>query len=146
MSTITNSGGYLKFDNKPFISLFRNVNATYTQDTVITGFRVNDSRGITYDNSTGAIQVPVGGLYQIGFHCITQSTGGVYVYINGSKIYRIGYAAAGSSEAWSHVGGTNVFQLSANDQVKFYAANSDLSLYGAQALETVGGVFLYLIG
>ena len=90
--------------------------------------------------------VPVAGLYQIGIHVITSSTAGIYLYINTTKIYRIGYAAAGTSEAWSHIGGTGLFNLSANDEVKFVAANQTLQLYGINTDETVGGAFVYLLG
>ena len=89
--------------------------------------------------------VPVAGLYQIGIHVITSSTGGIYLNIEGTKIYRIGYAAAGTSEAWSHVGGTGLFNLSANDEVKF-TADSSITIYGATTNVTVGGAFVYLLG
>ena len=36
--------------------------------------------------------VPVAGLYQIGIQEITSSTAGIHLYINDTKIYRIGYA------------------------------------------------------
>ena len=146
MSTIQNTGGQLTFPNLPFIQLFRNSNSDYAQNAVITGFRVNDSRGITYNDSTGVITVPSGGLYQIGIHCITHSTAGIYLNIQGTNIYRIGYASSGTSEAWSHIGGTGLFNLNANDAVKFVAANATLGLYGDPSNAAVGGVFVYLVG
>ena len=138
------TSGRVKTPARPFIQLLRNANATYANNATITDWRVNDSRGITI--SSGVMTVPVAGLYQIGIHVITSSTAGIYLYINTTKIYRIGYAAAGTSEAWSHIGGTGLFNLSANDEVKFVAANQTLQLYGINTDETVGGAFVYLLG
>lgn len=146
MSTIQNTGGQLTFPNRPFIQLFRNSNSDYAQNAVINGFRVNDSRGITYNDSTGVITVPSAGLYQIGINCISHSTAGIYLNIQGTNIYRIGYAAVGSGEAWSHIGGTALFDLNANDAIKFVAANATIGLYGEVDNNAVGGAFVYLVG
>ena len=138
------TSGRVKTPARPFIQLFRNANSSYAAGATITDWRLNDSRGITI--SSGVMTVPVAGLYQIGIHVITSGTAGIYLYINNTKIYRIGYAAAGTSEAWSHIGGTNVFNLSASDEVKFVAANATLPIYGDTGNETVGGAFVYLLG
>ena len=137
------TSGRVKTPARPFIQLLRNANATYANNATITDWRVNDSRGITI--SSGVMTVPVAGLYQIGIHVITSSTAGIYLNIAGTKIYRIGYAAAGTSEAWSHVGGTGLFNLSANEEVKF-TADSGITIYGATTNVTVGGAFVYLLG
>lgn len=137
------STGRVKTPARPFIQLLRNANATYANNATITDWRVNDSRGITI--SSGVMTVPVAGLYQIGIHVITSSTAGIYLNIAGTKIYRIGYAAAGTSEAWSHVGGTGLFNLSANEEVKF-TADSSITIYGDTTNVTVGGAFMYLLG
>ena len=156
VDNIQNSGGTaaLSIDStgrvfepaKPFIQLFRNVNASYSQDSIITGFRVNDSRGITYNDTTGIITVPVGGLYMIGFHAIQSTTAGIMLVIEGTEIYRISYAAAGTSEAWSKAGGDGLFQLNADDEIQFKAVNSTVSLYGDTGNVTVGGAYVYLLG
>ena len=112
--------------------------------SLLTDWRVNDSRGITI--SGGVMTVPVAGLYQIGIHVITSSTAGIHLYINDTKIYRIGYASLGTSESWSHVGGTGLFNLSADDEVRFKASNQTLQIYGTTDNETVGGAFVYLLG
>ena len=140
------STGRVKTPARPFIQLLRNTNASYAANATITGFRVNDSRGITYNDTTGILVAPAAGLYQIGIHVITSSTAGIYLYIEGTQIYRIGYGNAGTGEAWSHIGGTGVFNLSANDEVKFVAANQTLQVFGAGNNTTVGGVFMYLLG
>ena len=156
VDNIQNSGGTaaLSIDStgrvfepaKPFIQLFRNVNASYSQDSIITGFRVNDSRGITYNDTTGIITVPVGGLYMIGFHAIQSTTAGIMLMIEGTDIYRISYAAAASGEAWSKAGGDGLFRLNANDEIKFKAVNSTVTLYGDTSTITVGGAYVYLVG
>ena len=138
------STGRVKTPARPFIQLFRNANASYAANALITDWRVNDSRGITI--SGGVMTVPVAGLYQIGIHVITSSTAGIHLYINDTKIYRIGYASLGTSESWSHVGGTGLFNLSADDEVRFKASNQTLQIYGTTDNETVGGAFVYLLG
>ena len=140
------TGGRVHKPSLPFIQLFRNTNADYAQNTVITGFRVNDSRGITYNDSTGVMTVPIGGLYQIGISAISHSTAGIYFNVQGTNIYRIGYAVAGSNEAWSQIGGTLLYNLNANDAVKFVAANNTIGLYGEVDNNAVGGAFMYLVG
>ena len=137
------STGRVKTPARPFIQLFRNANASYAANALITDWRVNDSRGITI--SGGVMTVPVAGLYQIGIHVITSSTAGIHLYINDTKIYRIGYASLGTSESWSHVGGTGLFNLSADDEVRFKASNQTLQIYGTTDNETVGGAFVYLL-
>ena len=90
----TNSNSALTIDStgrvfepaKPFIQLFRNVSASYSINAIITGFRVNDSRGITYNDTTGKIIVPVGGLYMIGIHAIQSTTAGIMLVIEGTDI------------------------------------------------------------
>lgn len=129
---------------KPFIQLIRNANASYAQNTTITDWRVNDSRGITI--SGGVMTVPVAGLYQIGINGITNTTAGIYLYINSTQIYRIGYAALGTGETWSHIGGSGIFNLNANDEIKFVASNGTLGLYGTNNDEAVGGAYMYLVG
>ena len=143
---LIDTSGRVTTPARPFIQLFRNASASYTTDTTITGFRVNDSRGITYNDTTGVLVAPVAGLYQIGIHVISSTSAGINLYIGSTKIYRIGYAAAGTSESWSHIGGTGVFNLSASDEVKFTASNATLTLYGESSNSTVGGVFMYLLG
>ena len=150
----TNSNTALTIDStgrvfepaKPFIQLFRNVSASYSINAIITGFRVNDSRGITYNDTTGKIIVPVGGLYMIGIHAIQSTTAGIMLVIEGTDIYRISYAAAGTSEAWSKAGGDGLFQLNANDEIQFKAVNNTVSLYGDTSTITVGGAYVYLVG
>ena len=137
------STGRVKTPARPFIQLLRNANATYANDATITDWRINDSRGITI--SSGVMTVPVAGLYQIGIHVITSTTAGIYLNIAGTKIYRIGYASKGTSESWSHVGGTGLFNLSANEEVKF-TADSSITIYGDTTNVTVGGAFMYLLG
>ena len=139
------SSGRVTTPARPFMQLFRNANASYAANTTITDWRVNDSRGITI--SGGVMTVPTAGLYQIGISCIANgSTAGIYLYINNTKIYRIGYASLGTGESWSHIGGNGVFELSASEEVKFVAANATLSLFGATTNETVGGAYMYLVG
>ena len=148
----TNSNSALTIDSsgrvttpaRPFIQLIRNADADYAVDTTITDWRVNDSRGITI--SGGVMTVPVAGLYQIGLSCITNTTAGIYLYINSTQIYRIGYAALGTGEAWSQIGGDGIFNLNANDEIKFVASNGTLGLYGANNTSALGGAYLYLVG
>ena len=138
------STGRVKTPARPFMQLFRNANASYAAGTTITDWRINDSREITI--SGGVMTVPTAGLYEIGISCITSGTAGIYLYINNTKIYRIAYASLGTSESWSHIGGNGVFDLSANDEVKFVASNQTLPLYGSTSTETVGGAYIYLLG
>lgn len=138
------TSGIVTTPARPFIQLLRNANADYTAGTTITHWRINDSRGITI--SGGVMTVPTAGLYQIGINGITDGTAGIYLYINNTKIYRIAYASLGTGESWSAIGGDGVFNLDADDEVKFVASNATLSLYGDTDSETVGGAYMYLVG
>lgn len=139
------SSGRVTTPSKPFIQLLRNANASYTAGTTITDWRVNDSRGITI--SGGVMTVPTAGLYQLGISCIANgNSAGIHLYIQNTLIYRISYASLGTGESWSVIGGDGVFNLNANDEVKFVAANSTLSLYGETGNGTVGGAYMYLVG
>ena len=128
---------------RPFIQLFSNATTSYATDATITDFRVNDSRDITF--SSGVMTVPVDGLYQIGLNVITSSTAGIYLNVNDTRIYRPGYAGAGTGEPWSQIGGSGVFNLNANDEVKF-TAESAITIYGTSTNVTVGGAYMYLVG
>ena len=142
--TIDSSGRVFK-PQIPFISLLRDVDGDYTVGNTIDGFRVHASRGITH--SGGVMTVPVTGLYMIGINGIMNTTAGIFLVINNVTICRIGYAAQGTAEAWSHIGGTQVHIVNAGEEVKFTAANATVGLYGAtSATGAVGGAFMYLIG
>ena len=83
----------------------------------------------------------------IGINGIMNTAAGIFLVINNATICRIGYAATGTGEAWSHIGGTQIHIVNAGEEVKFVAANQTLGLYGAtSATGTVGGAFMYLIG
>ena len=139
------SGGRIFQPTKPFISLLRDVDGDYTVGNTIDGFRVHASSGITH--SGGVMTVPVTGLYMIGINGIMNTTAGIFLVINNVTICRIGYAAQGTAEAWSHIGGTQVHIVNASEEVKFTAANGTVGLYGAtSASGAVGGAFMYLIG
>lgn len=128
---------------RPFIQLFSDAATTYAANATITDFRVNDSRGITFSN--GVMTVPVGGLYKIGLSLIGGTSQGIFLNINGTGIYRIGYAGMGTGESWSAISGDGIFNLNANDEVKFTAENS-INIYGTTTNYTVGGAYMYLVG
>ena len=139
------SGGRIFQPTKPFSQLIRDVDGDYTVGNTIDGFRVHASRGITH--SGGVMTVPVTGLYMISINGIMNTTAGIFLVINNVTICRIGYAAQGTAEAWSHIGGTQVHIVNAGEEVKFQASNTTLGLYGAtSATGAVGGAFMYLIG
>lgn len=128
---------------RPFIQLFSDASTTYAANATITDFRVNDSRGITFSN--GVMTVPVDGLYQIGLSLISNASMGIFLYINSTQIYRIGYGALGTGESWSAISGDGIFNLNANDEVKFTAEGS-MGIYGTTTNYTVGGAYMYLVG
>lgn len=138
-----NSSGIVTTPQRPFIQLFSDASTTYAANATITDFRVHNSRGITF--SSGVITVPVDGLYQIGINIIAYTDAGVYVEVNNTRINRIGYADQGTSETWSGVSGDCIFNLNANDEVKFTAENA-ITIYGTNTNSTVGGAYVYLVG
>ena len=76
------------------------------------------------------------------------TTAGIFLNIEGSNIHRILYSAINTSNsAWESVSGQHIMSLSANDEVKFTAANGTVGMYGAPtASSAVGGAGMYLIG
>ena len=142
--TIDTSGRVFK-PQTPFISLLRDVDGDYTAGSIIDGFRVADSRGITH--SSGVMTVPVAGLYYIYICGIMNTTAGIYLNVEGTNIHRILYSAINTSNsAWESVSGQHITQLNANDEVKFIAANGTVGLYGVSTNAAVGGAGMYLIG
>lgn len=137
------TSGIVTTPQRPFIQLFSNASTTYAGGATITDFRVHNSRGITF--SSGVITVPVDGLYQIGMNVIASPDSGVYLEVNNTRINRIGYADQGTSETWSAVSGDCIFNLNANDEVKFTVENA-MNIYGTATASTVGGAYVYLIG
>ena len=143
--TIDSSGRVFK-PQIPFISMLRNADADYTVGSTITDFRVEESRGITHSN--GVMTVPVAGLYYIYINGIMNTTAGIFLNVQGNNIQRIIYSAINTSNsAWESVSGQHIMSLSANDEVKFTAANGTVGMYGAPtASSAVGGAGMYLIG
>lgn len=137
------SSGIVTTPTKPFIQLFSDASTAYAANATITDFRVHNSRGITF--SSGVMTVPVDGLYQIGLNVISGGDNGVYIEVNNIRINRIGYGDAGTSEVWSAVSGVCIFNLVANDEVKFTAEGS-MTIYGTTTASTVGGAYMYLVG
>ncbi len=148
----TNSNSALTIDSsgrvttpaRPFINLLHNAQTNYASPADITNWRVQDSRGITH--SSGVITVPVDGLYKVGISGISNTTSGIYINVNGSNIFRIGYASLGTGEVWSQIGGDTVLNLSASDQVKFQVSNGTLGFYGHTGTLAVGCAYMYLVG
>tara|TARA_A100001035_G_scaffold267067_1_gene250675 strand:- start:473 stop:961 length:489 start_codon:yes stop_codon:yes gene_type:complete len=140
------SAGRIFQPTKPFISLLRNVDADYTAGTVVNGYRIADSRGITYNDTTGIMTVPVAGLYMIYICGIINSSAGIFLEIEGVTIHRIIYNQESSGD-WDSVSGQHLVQLNANDEIRFVASNGTMSMYGStSASGAVGGAGMYLIG
>ena len=143
--TIDSSGRVFK-PQTPFISLLRNADVDYAANTVITDFRVSDSRGITYNDTTGVMTVPVAGLYMIYICGIINTSAGIFLQIEGTTISRLIYNQESDGD-WDSASGQHIAQLNAGDEVRFVAANGTLSLYGSTTnTGTVGGAGMYLIG
>ena len=88
--TIDSSGRVFK-PQTPFISLLRDVDSDYAVNVVVNGFRVSDSRGITYNDTTGIMTAPVAGLYMIYICGIINNSTGIFLQIEGTTIHRIVY-------------------------------------------------------
>lgn len=138
------SSGRVTTPARPFINLLHNTDTNYAVPADITDWRVHDSRGITH--SSGVITVPVDGLYKVGINGISDTLGGIYLNVNGSNIFRIGYASLGTGEIWSAIGGDTVLSLTASDQVKFQVSNGTVGFYGHTGNLAVGCAYMYLIG
>jgi len=144
--SVDSSGRVFK-PQTPFISLLRNVDANYAANTVLNGFRVSDSRGITYNDTTGVMTVPVAGLYMIYLCGIIDTSAGIFLQVQGTTISRIIYNQETTASDWDSSAGQHIHQLNANDEVRFVAANGTLHMYGSTtASGTVGGAGMYLIG
>ena len=143
--TIDSSGRVFK-PQIPYISLLRNVDADYAVNAVINGFRVSESRGITYNDTTGVMTVPVAGLYMIYVCGIINSSAGIFLQVEGTTISRIVYNQESAGD-WDSVSGQHIMQLNAGDEVRFVASNATVSIYGSTTnTGTVGGAGMYLIG
>ena len=133
----------VKRTNIPYIQLLHNVNANYSAGATISNWEIRQSNRITH--SGGVITVPEDGLYQVGISMIGASSGGLYLYLNNVKQFRISYGATGTSESWSVQSGDCILMLNANDNIKFVSENAN-NYYGHAGAETVSSFYCYMIG
>lgn len=137
------SSGNITTNQLQYITLLRNDLAAYSSGNTITGWRLNDSNGITHSN--GVCTVSVAGLYLISFSVITQATGGMYFCLNNTNQFRASYGDQGTGETWSVMANSFAWQLSASDTVQFKADQS-VHLYGSTSSTTVGSWSIVRIG
>ena len=83
MSTIQNSGGYLKFPNRPYAFVYCGTETSTANASYIPYDTVRSSSGIVWNTSTYRFTVPVSGLYHMtgGFR-IQRNENWAYWYIN----------------------------------------------------------------
>jgi len=137
------SGGNITTNQLQYITLLRNDFASYSNGDTITGWRLNDSNGITHSN--GVCTIPVAGLYLISFSVISQSTGGMYFCLNNTNQFRASYSEKATGETWSVMANSFAWQLSASDTVQF-KVDQTVHLYGSTSSTTVGSWSIVRIG
>jgi len=137
------SSGNITTNQLQYITLLRNDFASYSAGDTITGWRLNDSNGITHSN--GVCTVSVAGLYLISFSVISKGLGGMYFCQNGTNQFRASYADQGTGETWDTMANSFAWKLSASDEVQFKAEQTPW-LYGTTDSTTVGSWSIVRIG
>lgn len=133
----------VKRTNIPYIQLLHNVNANYAAGAVVSNWEVRQSNRITH--SAGVITVPEDGLYQVGISMLNGTSGGLYLYLNNVKQFRLAYSAVGTGASWGTSSGDCILMLNANDNIKFVVENAG-NYYGHAGAETVSSFYCYMIG
>ena len=137
------SSGNITTNQLQYITLLRNDFASYSDGDTITGWRLNDSNGITHSN--GVCTIPVAGLYLISVSVISKGGGGMYFCQNGTNQFRVSYADNGTGETWGTMANSFAWKLSASDEVNFKADQTPW-LYGDASSVAVGSWSIVRIG
>ena len=133
----------VKRTNIPYIQLLHNTNYAYSAGVPVSDWRVRQSNKISY--SGGVLTIPETGLYQVGISLISSSSGGLYLYINGTKQFRLCYGSLGTGESWSALSGDCILYLNQNDTVQLNTEQA-MQIYGHTGGETVSSFYCYMIG
>lgn len=137
------SNGRVNRSNIPYIQLLKDSNLAASAGATLTDWRVRQSNDITHSN--GVLTVPVDGLYHVGVSLIANGSSGLYLNVNGTNQFRIGYADQGTSETWSAVSGDCILYLNANDTIRLNSEDA-VNWYGHTGASTVSSYYCYLIG
>ena len=126
---------------------WHNSSAVYGAGSTITNWSKQDGNGITH--SSGVWTIPVAGVYRVNLSMLMQSaSGGIYWWVNSTQHWRIAYGnpTTGNTADWQNIGGTIMYNFSANDTLKFTSQSGSANFYGDTSTASVSTMCIYKVG